>query len=114
MSLSSPGLICNWAGFCEGTLLAEWRDVILDILPDRHLGDHAIEVFARGNAFDIVVNTLQGDIRIDGQGRLGPHVAASFRGSIKGDPEIVDRIPNIMDRNARPSGQSGRVLIVLP
>jgi len=114
LALTSPGLICNRAGVCEGTLLAQWRDVTLDILPDRHLGDHAIEVFARGNAFDIVVATLQGDIRIDGEGRLGSHEAAFFRGSVEGDAEIVDRIPNIMDRNARPTGQPGRVLISFP
>lgn len=114
LALTSPGLICSWGGVCEGTLAVQWNDVTLDILPERHLGDHAIEVLARGNAFDIAVSTLQGEIRVDGQGRVGRNEAAFFRGSIEGDPEIVDRIPNIMDRNVRPSGQSGRVLIALP
>ena len=114
LSLNSQGLDCSWQGACNGLLSAQWRDVSLEILPDRHLGDHRIELTARDKAFDIEVGTLHGDIRIEGQGRFGHHQASFFRGTVEGDPEIVDRIPNIMDRNARPAGQSGRVHITLP
>ncbi|HRQ55802.1 MAG TPA: hypothetical protein PLN31_00150 [Azoarcus taiwanensis] len=114
LSLDSPGMNCDWWGNCNGLLSAQWRDVSLEIVPDRHLGDHGIELTARGDAFDIAVGTLHGDIRIEGQGRFGQREAPFFRGTVEGDPEIVDRIPNIMDRNARPSGQSGRVHISLP
>ncbi len=114
LSLASPGMSCDWRGACEGKLFAQWRDVTLDIVPDRHLGDHGVELTARGDTFDIAVGTLHGDIRIEGQGRFGRNQAPFFAGIVEGDPEIVDRIPNIMDRNARTSGQSGRVHIALP
>lgn len=112
--LASDGFSCDWRQACEGALRVRWHDAGLDIVPERALGTHEIRFAALGRAFDITVNTLAGDIRVDGSGRLEPGGALSFEGSVEGDPEIVDRMPNIMDRNARLSGTPGRVLVTLP
>ncbi|HRD33748.1 MAG TPA: type II secretion system protein N [Rhodocyclaceae bacterium] len=112
--LASDGLSCDWRQTCEGALRVRWHDAGLDIVPERKLGTHEIRFTALGRAFDIAVNTLDGDIRVDGNGRLEPGRAFSFSGSVEGDPEIVDRMPNIMDRNARLTDTPGRVLVTLP
>lgn len=112
--LASDGFSCDWRQTCEGALRVRWQDAGLDIVPERALGTHEIRFTALGRAFDIAVNTLEGDIRVAGSGRLELGGAFSFNGSVEGDPEIVDRMPNIMDRNARLSGTPGRVLVSLP
>jgi len=112
--LNSRGLVCGWDGSCEGALRAEWSSAALDILPGRALGDHEFTLHALNGEFESSVTTLQGDIRLAGSGRLDRQGNFSFEGSIEGDEEIVDRIPAVMDRNAFPTGQSGRVRIVLP
>lgn len=112
--LASDGLHCDWRQTCEGALRVRWHDAGLDIVPERALGSHEIRFTALGQTFDIAVNTLEGDIRVDGSGRIAPGGAFSFNASVEGDPEIVDRMPNIMDRNARLSGTPGRVLVTLP
>lgn len=112
--LASDGFSCDWRQTCEGALRVRWQDAGLDIVPERALGTHEIRFTALGSAFDIAVNTLEGDIRVAGAGRLEPGGAFSFNGSVEGDPELVDRMPNIMDRNARLSDTPGRVLVTLP
>lgn len=112
--LASDGLSCDWRQTCEGMLRVRWHDASLDIVPERKLGTHELRFTALGRAFDIAVTTIEGDIRVDGQGRLEPGQAFSFTGSVEGDPELVDRMPSIMDQNARLSGTPGRVLVTLP
>ncbi|MFN3985105.1 MAG: type II secretion system protein N [Rhodocyclaceae bacterium] len=112
--LSSAGFGCDWRGQCEGGLIVHWRDAGLDIVPDRELGSHEIRLQALGKAFDVQVSSLEGDIRIAGNGRLEPDGRFGFEGVVEGDPDVVDRIPNVMDRNARLTDTAGRVLISLP
>ena len=114
LSLDAQGLACNWQPSCEGELQVRWFDAGLDIVPGRPLGTHALAMQALGNRFNLDLNTLEGDIRIQGQGQFTPSGQFNFSASVEGDPEIVDRIPNIMDRNARASGTTGKVLITLP
>lgn len=114
LTLTSPGLICTWDGTCEGGIRAEWSSAGIDILPNRPLGDHEISLRALGQEFLVGVVTLEGDIHVTGAGSLDRQRRFKFEGFIEGDPEIVDRIPSIMERNARQFGQQGQVRIVLP
>ncbi len=111
---SSPGMSCDWAAHCSGRIDLLWEDVRLAIVPDRHLGDHAIALTAEGERIAAQVSTLRGDLRIEGTGVLGKAQQPSFRARIEGDPEIVDRLPNVMGRNARLTGTPGQADIVLP
>ena len=114
LDFGSPGLTCDWRGRCDGALRVHWSDAGLDILPERHLGSHEIRLQARGTDFDIDVRTLDGELRIDGSGRFDLHGQFAFNATVEGDPDIVDRIPNVMDRNARRLDHPGRVAITLP
>lgn len=114
LQLASQGLGCDWQQTCEGALRLRWLDAGLDIVPGRGLGSHDVLLKALGQRFEISVATLEGGLRISGNGVVEFSGRGSFNGAIEGDPDIVDRIPNIMDQNARASGTRGRVLISLP
>lgn len=113
LRLDIPGLSCDWQGHCNGQAHLRWHNAALDIVPDRQFGDHQFDLLAKGADYTLSIHTLRGDFQIDGQGRFGFQTPFSFRATLAGDPEIVDRLPNILDRNARSSGP-GRALITLP
>ncbi len=112
--LGSSGFGCDWRTSCEGALTVQWRDAGLDILPERELGAHEIRFQSVGRAFDITVHTLEGDLRVNGGGRLEADGRFNFQATVEGDPEVVDRMPNVMGRNARLTGTPGRVVVSLP
>lgn len=114
LDLHSNALFCNWRGICDGRARIEWRDAGLDIVPGRHLGDHAILLHAVGSVVAVKVHTIDASIRIAADGTLERNGYFSMTGAVEGDPDLVDRLPNIMGHNARPSGKSGRTLISFP
>lgn len=114
LQLASQGLGCDWQQTCEGALRLRWLDAGLDIVPGRGLGSHDVLLKALGQRFEISVATLEGALRVSGNGMVDINGQGRFEGAIDGDPDIVDRIPNVMDQNARASGTRGRVLISLP
>lgn len=114
LDLGSPGLVCGWDGVCEGSLRARWLSAGLDIIPERPLGDHEITLRAYGQTFEVGVATLAGELRIDGSGRIDAQRRFNFTGFVEGPPELVDRMPNVMERNATLTDQPGRVRISLP
>ena len=114
LDLQSNELFCSWSGACDGRARIEWRDAGLDIVPERHLGDHEILLHAVGSVVAVKVRTLDAAISIAADGTLERNGHFSMSGAIEGDPDLVDRLPNIMDRNARLSGKSGRTLISFP
>jgi hypothetical protein len=114
LALEASDLSCDWRATCNGTLRVRWSDAGLDIVPERHLGDHEILVHAHAGAFDVVLKTLDGDLRLDGRGTIDRDGRVSLQAMLSGDPEIVDRLPNIMDHNARLTATPGQVAISWP
>jgi general secretion pathway protein N len=114
LRFSSPSLRCDWDRRCDGSLDVVWHDARVAILPDRRLGDyHATLRLAAGDAvFD--VDTLAGEVRVAGHGTIPRAGRGSFDGTVEGDREIVERIPNIMDRNARLTGRPGAITVTFP
>lgn len=112
--LDSSAFACSWQRRCDGTLQVRWHDAALDIVPERHLGDHQIVLHGRGNVIDVDIRTLAGALSIDGHGKIGLDGGAMLRATISGDPELVDRMPNIMDGKVVPTGTPGRAMLSLP
>lgn len=110
----SDALACNWHLECEGGLDIEWRNAGLDIVPGRKLGSHRARLAAAGKTFAIRLQTLSGDIQIDGKGLLDSGQQLSLQASVEGEPELIDRLPNIMHQNAQHTDTPGRVLIHFP
>lgn len=114
LDLHSNELYCSWGGACDGRARVEWRDAGLDIVPGRHLGDHEILLHSVGSVVAVKVRTVDAPISVAADGTLERNGQFSMTGVVEGDPDLVDRLPNIMDRNARLSGKSGRTLISFP
>lgn len=112
--LDSSAFACTWQRSCDGTLQVRWHDAALDIVPERHLGDHEVLLHGRGNVIDVDIRTLAGALSIDGRGKIGFDGTATLQATISGDPELVDRMPNIMDGKVQPTGTPGRAMLSLP
>lgn len=108
LTLTSPGIECTWDGRCSGRLEARWLNAASDFLPNRPLGDYALE--ARGDAGDILLNwhTLRGDIRVEGDGRLSARGGVSLKGAIAGDPVLLQHLTAVAGPWVKPTGGPGR------
>lgn len=114
LALDSDGLWCDWKRNCEGSVQGRWLNAGQSIVPDRALGTYQFKLLALGTTLDLGVTTLDGDIRIEGNGQISTSGTYKFKATVEGDPEIVGRIPNIMDQNAKSSGVPGRIIVTLP
>lgn len=114
LQLSAPSLRCGWQGRCEGSAGIVWRGARVAILPDRRFGDYRMTLQLRPEQADFDVDTLDGPIRIVGRGTVAAGGRTTFAGTIEGDPETVDRLPNVMDRNARRTARPGVIAVTFP
>lgn len=111
---SAPAIACDWQGLCNGELRITWRDAGVDIVPGQRFGDYLLTLRLIGKRTALELDTVTGSIRVAGRGELNRNGTGSFAGTVEGDPEIVDRIPNIMDHNAARGGKPGMIRIMFP
>ncbi|NMG54997.1 type II secretion system protein N [Aromatoleum aromaticum] len=111
---SAPAIACNWQSRCNGELQITWREAGVDIVPDQRFGDYLLTLRLVGNRTALEIDTVTGSVRVAGRGELDRNGMGSFAGTVEGDPEIVDRIPNIMDRNAVRGDKPGMIRIMFP
>lgn len=111
---SAPAVACDWQGRCNGELRITWRDAGVDIVPAQRFGDYLLTLRLVGDRIALELDTVTGSIRVAGRGELDRNGTGSFAGTVEGNPEIVDRIPNIMDRNAARGDQPGMIRILFP
>jgi hypothetical protein len=91
-----------------------WRGARAALFPGRRFGDYEIQLTARDGHFRYTLRTLAGDVIANGSGEAAPGRAPSFKGSIKGEPEFLNRLPSIAAGAARPTGQPGHFEIHWP
>ena len=111
LRIESNGVTCGWNQECHGTARLTWLDAGVDLLPQQRFGDYEIDAEARGRLGSFEVNTLGGDIRIDGKGGWDAQGQPRFRGQVSGPAAIVGRLPNVMDGYAFPTADPKRVRI---
>lgn len=114
LALQSTGLSCNWQGQCEGVAQATWHDAGLDIVPEQSFGSHRGEIRAVGEQFALTLATQEGAFKVQGQGQVDIRGMGYFKGEIRGEPDLVDRIPNVMSRNAQRTATPGHVRFEFP
>ena len=72
-------------------------------------------VDAQNGDFSVqVTSPSHNEIQAQGQGHAPFRGPFQFEGTLTGDPNVVERLPNIMDKNARLTGQSGVVALHFP
>jgi general secretion pathway protein N len=112
--LTSTGLTCTWHQVCDGELRAVWHAAGSDIAPNHRFGSYLLALQLTGGNAAMELTTLSGDLLLSGQGSANRTGETSFSGTVAGDPALIDRLPNIMDRNARSTGKAGIVSLNFP
>jgi general secretion pathway protein N len=114
LAIDSPGWQCSWSLRCDGTAELRWFGASSDLLQKHRLGDYRVAITGKGSDISAHFDTLSGDIRIDGDGRWSLGSSPSFAGTLRGDPVLLDRLPNIAGRWVRSGGEPGVWLVSLP
>ncbi|MBC9071682.1 type II secretion system protein N [Thauera sp. CAU 1555] len=112
--VDSSGLVCDAHAVCAGKMTMEWHDAGVNLLPGHQLGTHRAVLAAMGRSFDVAVNTLDGNVRVDGGGKITDGRLVALDLLFSGPPELVGRLPNVMDGHARLTGEPGQVRLRLP
>ncbi|WP_374477035.1 type II secretion system protein N [Zoogloea sp.] len=114
LSITAPVWHCTPTGTCSGEARLLWRGARAALFPGRRFGDYEIQLTARDGRFRYTLRTLAGDVIANGSGEAAPGRTPSFKGSIKGEPEFLNRLPSIAAGAARPTGQPGQFEIQWP
>jgi general secretion pathway protein N len=108
IAVETPRFQCSWHGHCEGHLEVHWTDATSDFLPGQRLGNYHLTMDGTPSGeLNFQLRTLDGTIRVDGSGRWTVDSVFAFDGTIKGSPELLQRLPSIAGPWIQPSGEAG-------
>jgi general secretion pathway protein N len=105
LHLTSPLLSTDgqqWMGEAR----IEWRGAAVGLSQVRPLGSYRIDLRAEGAAGNVVVTTLEGPLRVSGQGRLAPPGRLTFTGEARAEGDQASALAPLLDLlgPARPDG----------
>lgn len=112
--IDSNGLACDFRLQCAGQVIIEWHDTRVSLLPGYRLGAHRALLTANGPTVELAVHTLEGDTRIEGLGTLVDGRVQALDLLFTGPPDLVGRLPNVLDGHARPTATPGQVRLRYP
>jgi len=112
--IDSNGLACDTRLQCAGQVNIEWHDARVSLLPGYRLGAHRALLTANGQTIELAVHTLEGDTRIEGLGTLVDGRVQALDLLFTGPPDLVGRLPNVLDGHARPTATPGQVRLRFP
>ena len=90
----------------RGEARVEWRNAAVGLSQVKPLGSYRADVRAEGSAGTVSVTTLQGPLRIAGQGTLTPPDRIAFTGEARAEGEQARALDPLLDLMgpARPDG----------
>lgn len=108
IAVESPRFQCSWHVHCVGRLELQWTHAASELLPGQELGNYQLTIEgAPGGGVHFQLRTVDGRVRIDGGGRWMVGGVFAFNGTIKGSPELLQRLPSIAGPWVHPSGEAG-------
>lgn len=114
MAMTSTRFECTWNGHCGGPMEVEWINASSDLLLNQPLGSYRLTTDGvAGGVLRFQLRTIDGTIRIDGGGDWAADGSFSFKGTIKGPPELMQRLPSIAGPWAQPSDEAGTWTIAI-
>lgn len=114
IATESPRFHCSWHGLCEGHAELRWIGAASDLLPGDALGDYKLAIDgSSGNQILFQVQTIDGPIRVEGQGRWELDGPLVFDGTIKGNAGLLQRLPSVAGPWVRPSVEPGTWNVVI-
>lgn len=114
LSIEAPHWQCPPDGLCTGEARILWRGASSALFPGRRFGDYEAKLSATRGQIHFAIRTLDGEVRLDGQGDAEPRRMPRFDGSISGDPDFLARLPAIAGGAAKATAQPGRFEIHWP
>ncbi len=84
VTITAPALAWDWKEL-RGEARAEWRAAASALSEVRPLGSYRAEVHATGGPAKVVVTTLEGPLRVSGQGVLTPPSRFTFSGEARAE-----------------------------
>ena len=113
-ALEVPALECSWRMRCAGRVNARWTGASSDLLANRPLGDYEISIDIRPQEQRFVWRTLRGPLAIDGGGSWREGSGAVLKAALHGDAQLLDQLPGVAGRWARPTGDPRSWTIAYP
>jgi hypothetical protein len=114
LTIESPRWQCPADGKCSGEARLLWRGARSALFPGRQFGDYDIRVTAQAGHLRYTVQTLAGEVIVNGQGEAPYGQMPRFDGTISGDPDFLGRLPAIAGGAATPTGRPGQFAIHWP
>ena len=94
----------------RGEAVAEWRDAAIGLSDVRPLGSYRVNLHADGGAMKIDASTLQGALRIAGQGSLTPPGNFAFNGEARAEGPNARTLEPLLDRLGPKRADGARTL----
>jgi hypothetical protein len=106
---------CSWRNLCTGRVGANWVAAGSDFLPGQVFGDYRIDVEAVAGTFDFDWNSSDTSfVRTWGKGEMSDAGVLRLAGNVKGNPELLSRLPAIAGPWVRPTEAGDTWKIVFP
>lgn len=96
VSLTAPSLTFEGRDL-YGTLDAEWRGAAVGLSEVRPLGSYRATWRAENGPGRIVVTTLQGPLRVSGEGTTTPGLRIAFSGEARGEGDAAKALEPLLD-----------------
>lgn len=105
VSIAAPHLTSDGAEL-RGTARVEWRAAAVGLSEVRPLGAYRADIQAEGHAGRFAVSTLEGPLRITGQGTLTPPARIAFSGEARAEGAQAPALEPLLNLlgPARPDG----------
>ena len=96
VSLAAPALTWN-GGEARGEASAEWRNAALSLSEVRPLGSYRLEARGDGGPAQLKVTTLEGPLKITGQGTLTSPARLAFSGEARAEGDAAKGLEPLLD-----------------
>jgi len=94
----------------RGEAKLEWRAAALALSEVRPLGSYRAEVRGEGGPAKVTLRTLDGALRLTGQGTLAPPSRLAFSGDARGEAAQAARLAPLLDLMGPPRADGSRAL----
>jgi hypothetical protein len=115
INLEVSQLECSWRSSCTGRIDASWAAAGSDFLPGQVFGDYRIVADAVESTFAFEWSSSDKSfVRTWGKGEISATGALRLSGNVKGNPELLARLPAVAGPWVRPTAVGDTWKIVFP
>jgi general secretion pathway protein N len=96
VTIESPGVSWNDREL-RGEGRAEWRGAALSLSEVRPLGSYRAEVRGTGGPAKVAITTIEGPLRLSGDGTFTPSGRLTFSGEARGEGAVAQKLDPLLD-----------------